>query len=348
MADRSMLCFRFNLPGIRSVCMVLIRLSICIVIVSSLTHAQESLPSSLGRVTAGRYDNQGQQLVLATEGALKLLVLKDVPGNENLPALDGQAREERFKSGRSILQDRSIELPFSQITKVEFSPDRKCLLIAGGDPGQRGCIQILSWPSGTSSNIIETYVDGKQLSDVVMDVKWFEDGSKWIETHWNAGACVRSRDGMILACFQGHTGPVTGGIPWNSELAITCGIDQTIKLWKISNGELVRSLDNHTSAVLGVLRWNTPTGKPLLISLGRDRTLRLWDPAIGRLIRFVRLPALPLKMEFSDSGGLVVLLENQTVSLVSLPDLIIQKTIALEIPSVTTLVRIDHGRWLYW
>ncbi|MFM8399107.1 MAG: hypothetical protein ACKOAH_14850, partial [Pirellula sp.] len=82
--------------------------------------------------------------------------------------------------------------------------------------------------------------------------------------------------------------------------------------------------------------------------LGRDRTLRLWDPAIGRLIRFVRLPALPLKMEFSDSGGLVVLLENQTVSLVSLPDLTIQKTIALEIPSVTTLVRIDHGRWLYW
>jgi len=316
--------------------MVLIRLSICIVILSSLTYAQESLPSSLGRVTAGRIDNEGQRLVLATEGALKLLALKDVLSNE------------RFKSGRSIPQDRSIELPFSQITKIEFSLDENSLLIAGGDPGQRGCIQILSWPSGTSDKIIETHVDGKQLSDVVMDVKWFEDGSKWIETHWNAGACVRSRDGSILACFQGHTGPVTGAVPWNSELAITCGIDQTIKLWRISNGELVRSLDNHTSAVLGVLRWNTPTGKPILISLGRDRTLRLWDPDIGRLIRFVRLAALPLKMEFSDSGGLVVLLENATVSFVSLPDLTIQETIALEMPSVTTLVRIDHGRWLYW
>ncbi len=341
-------CFSSRLSCLCPILFELIPVIVCLWILDSVAYAQESPFLKFGRVTAGRFDGDGKQVILASEGSLKLLDLKNTLVVHNESGLESRSEKERFESGRSIHAIGSIEVAFPKITKMDFSPDKKSLLIAGGDPGQRGCIQVLQWPSGMLQRSIETRADGKPLSDLVMDIKWFADGSRWIETHWNDGALVRGTDGQILGSFSGHTGPVTGGLAWSSELAITGGIDQTIKLWRISDGEILRNFDNHTGAIIGLLRWKDPDSKALLVSLGRDRTLRLWDPEIGRLIRFVRLPGLPLKMDFSGNDGLVVLLESGKLSCVSLPDLAIQETVALEERSVTTLVPIVPRRWLYW
>ena len=289
--------------------------------------------NQLGRISAGCYDEQSDQLVLATEAALHGFPLRTLHLADR-SSLKSEAESEATASSVPSASDAakrwSIELDFSHITKCEFSPKRDFLLIAGGDPGARGCVQCLNWPSMIKGQLIENQIDGQPISDVVTHVEWFPNGQQWIESHWNALSVVRRLDGTIQGSFSGHIGPVTCAIPWTDQLAVSCGLDQTIKLWKIQTGELVRSLDNHTAPVIALGRWETPEGKTLLISLGKDRTLRLWDPMIGRLIRFVKFSHAPVGMKLTDGGAIWVRFENNSMSRASLPLLRIVETDTLE------------------
>jgi WD40 repeat protein len=58
--------------------------------------------------------------------------------------------------------------------------------------------------------------------------------------------------------------------------------DQTIKLWDVATGQVVRSLWGHTGAVHGVA-FSPADGQ--LASAGADRTVKLWSVATGQLIR---------------------------------------------------------------
>lgn len=281
--------------------------------------AQRSGIDKFSGITAGDIDAHGDQVIVATEATLHGFALRGSKRSKELES-----------SGLETSKGWSIDIGFSQINGLELSPDQKTLLIAGGDPGQRGCVQCLAWPELTKGDVIETQVGSNPMRDVVTDVHWFPDGNWWIESHWNALALVRRRNGTVVGAFSGHTGPVTCAIPWTQELAISCGIDQTIKVWEIESGTLVRSLDNHTGPVIALARWIAPEGKSLLISLGKDRTLRLWDPGIGRLVRFVKLPQVPLRMKISTSGSVRVLLENNSVAKVSLPMLGIEQAEVLD------------------
>ncbi|MFN5185559.1 MAG: WD40 repeat domain-containing protein, partial [Planctomycetota bacterium] len=225
--------------------------------------AQTTLRPTVDRVTAGLFDTDRKRIVLATEKTLHIL-----SADELLASATGQSDHKGI----------SIELELSQITALDLSSDSKSLLIAGGDPGQSGCVECLDWPSARLRKRIETTKDGSPIADVVTDVHWFQSGQRWIESHWSGDVLIREQDGTQVSSFTGHTGIVLSAIPWNDQFAASCGIDQTIKIWRIADGELVRSLDNHTAAVTKLLRWSSPEGKPLLISMGRDRTLRLWDP----------------------------------------------------------------------
>jgi len=306
-------------------------------------------PTSLPpRVTASLWDAQHEKAVLATEGALQILSLRGSADGTTPSGSKSEKPSESFDCGRDLPSIQSIEVPFSQIARMDFSPDKKYLLIAGGDPGQRGAVQCIQWPSTSPVRLFETQADGAAMPDVVTGVEWFPGGIQWIESHWAGSALVRRSDGSVLVTFSGHTGPVLSAIPWTDELAISSGLDQTIKLWRIADGTLVRSLDNHTAAVTQLIRWTSPEAKALLISMGQDRTVRLWDPLIGRLIRFARLPDVPVKMTVSDSGLLVVLLENGSVCKLSIPSLRIVETVLLGEPRATTLIQTGPSKWWFW
>ena len=295
--------------------------------------AQTTHKPMVDRVTAGFFDTDGKRIVLATEKTLHILSTDELLSSA---------------TSQSVHKGISIELPLSQITALDLSSDSKSLLIAGGDPGQSGCVEFLDWPSARLRKRIETTKDGSPIADVVTDVHWFPSGQRWIESHWSGDVWIREQDGTQVSRFTGHTGIVLSAIPWNDQFAVSCGIDQTIKIWRIADGELVRSLDHHTAAVTKLLRWASPEGKPLLISMGRDRTLRLWDPLIGRLIRFVKLQSIPVAIAFDDPESLMVLEDNGKVSRVTLPLLSIEAHESSSITNGTTMIQLAPGVWKYW
>jgi WD40 repeat protein/tRNA A-37 threonylcarbamoyl transferase component Bud32 len=58
----------------------------------------------------------------------------------------------------------------------------------------------------------------------------------------------------------------------------SAGSDQTVRLWDLASGRVVRSLAGHTDTVNGLAY--SPDGN-LLASASADQTVRVWDPATG-------------------------------------------------------------------
>jgi len=300
----------------------------------------------LRSVTASRIEPSGLQALVATEGGL-CVVSK---GAETKGAETNRTDTKdpvRYESARSFPISRSIQSSFSQINALDFSPDGGRLLIAGGDPGQLGGVECIEWPSSTRLGLFQTEDQGRALGDVVTEVDWFPGGSQWVESHWSGWVLVRRIDGSVRVKFGGHTGPVLSAIAWDEQTAISSGLDQTIKVWRVADGVQLRSLDNHTGAVVQLLGCDGPSDKRLLVSAGRDRTIRLWDPSIGRLIRFVKLPEVPVRMELSGSG-LIVALENGSICELSLPSLRIDQTVSVSDRPISSMVQTSRGVWWFW
>jgi len=341
-------CFSFISMGLSRLYLLAMFSAVWMETLSDAGIAQESQPFVSRRIEAVCFDSERRQAIVGSEGSLAVQNLPASGGLESTEPVDRGSAGIRFFGGKQVSKARSIDLPFSHVSKVELSPDRKILLVAGGDPGQRGCTQLLDWPLGSPIRMIDKHRDSKPIDDMITDVSWFASGKQWIECHWSGSVVVRRLDGSIAGGFSGHTGPATSGIAWGDELCISCGIDKTIKVWRLSDGVLVRSLDNHTGAVTGLLRWKNADEKTFLISMGTDKTVRLWDPSIGRLIRFVKLPDVPRAMRISDQGELIVLQETSTAIRVSLPALRIEETVSLGERPDGSLIQSGPGQWYYW
>lgn len=105
--------------------------------------------------------------------------------------------------------------------------------------------------------------------------------------------------GQVLKSFRGHSNgvwsvafsPMPPNPPYQGGLGgiLASGSDdQTVRLWDISNGKALRTLQGHTGWVWSVAF--SPMGNQgglvqILASSGADRTVRIWDVATGQNIR---------------------------------------------------------------
>jgi WD40 repeat protein len=80
-------------------------------------------------------------------------------------------------------------------------------------------------------------------------------------------------------------------------------VDQTIKLWEVSSGRLIRSLEGHSGHVYSVAF--SPDGK-MLASGDLDQTIKLWEVSSGRLIRSLEGHSGPVhSVAFSPDGKML-------------------------------------------
>jgi WD40 repeat protein len=202
---------------------------------------------------------------------------------------------------------RKLETKLAHVHDLAFSPDRRTLAAAGGSPGESGELDRFSWPEG------KLLSHNSPHEDLIYRVAWFPN-----KEHAVYELATVSADHSVLlhktvpagtpTRLASHSRPVLAvAVLPGGEALVSAGVDQSLRVWDVASGRLVRTLDNHTAAVHDLaLRPGESDGPPLVASAGADRTVRLWQPTIGRLVRFARLPSTPLALAWTKDGRRLV------------------------------------------
>lgn len=195
-----------------------------------------------------------------------------------------------------------IETKLEQVHDVSFAPGGKRLAIAGGSPGERGAVEVWSWPE---AKLQRTLPAG---DDLVYQVAWNADRSLLALAGADKIVRLQPAGGATARVYPVHSAAVLAAA-WlpADELVLSAGVDQSIRLLSPGSGEVIRTFDNHTAAVRDLaIRPGKHEGPPLVASASADRTVRFWQPTIGRLVRFARLPAAPTAICWTPDGSHVL------------------------------------------
>lgn len=189
-----------------------------------------------------------------------------------------------------------LQTQLENIHHMAFSPNGQRLLISGGVPGESGNIEIRIWPNRVLQSTISPH------EDVIYQATWSPDGTL-IATAGADGFCnvIDANTGQIKTQFSGHSRPVLTVEFLDADHCVSGSVDQTIRLWKVSDGGLLRTLNNHVNTVNMLARQAPAADRNLdqLASISGDRTVRIWQPRIGRLVKFARLSTEPQRMVWS-------------------------------------------------
>ena len=181
---------------------------------------------------------------------------------------------------------READLPTQllQVHDLKFSPSGDRLLVLGGTPAEEGRFEIFSWPDGTLIG------QGSAANDVLYRGAWHASADRFAAGSLDGTISHFDGEGSLRGTLAGHSRGVSAVLFIDSDFMLSAGLDQTLRFWTLSTGELQRTLHNHTQPVHDIaLRPGGTGAPPLVVSVAADRTIRFWQPSIGRLIRFLRL-----------------------------------------------------------
>jgi len=204
----------------------------------------------------------------------------------------------RLYSWPVMIEQSRMETQLENIHHVAFAPNGERLLIAGGIPAELGEIEIYNWPDRSRQKTIQAH------SDVVYEGVWSTDGTTVVTASADGYCKVIDADtGQVRSQFAGHSRAVVTVNFLDAEHCISGSVDQTIRIWKASDGSLLRTLNNHVDSINALS--NPPNGAEQIegiVSISEDRTVRLWQPRIGRLVKFARLTSPPRSVVWSGDG----------------------------------------------
>ena len=84
--------------------------------------------------------------------------------------------------------------------------------------------------------------------------------------------------------LEGHENAVIGLKLIENYILASSSEDQTIKLWNINDGTLIRTLSGHTHSILwGIDKYNSQ----ILLSGSLDQTIKVWDYNTGQLLNTI-------------------------------------------------------------
>jgi WD40 repeat protein len=182
------------------------------------------------------------------------------------------------------------------VADVDFSPDGKRLVVAGGD----GVARIYRASDGKH---LRNLSDGSALSAAVFS----PDGTKIATAVDDSAARLwDARSGALLHTLR-HGGPVNSAtFSRDGRLLATTSDDKTARIWDVSTGHLLQRLE-HPGGVRSASF--SGDGKLLvtrLVPAAFDRTARVWDVATGTLVEGFSAPAYMRVARFAPTGPLLV------------------------------------------
>ncbi len=218
---------------------------------------------------------------------------------DGLALVSGRSRvvEVRSATNGVVQQSRDIALP--KITAVRFDPQGRFLALAGGVPGERGEVFVLSWPEGKPLYHASFPGDLATSLDISPDGSRLAVAGAQAQAYvWNLPLEARPATQRELRppsiTLSGHAGPVLA-VAWDPAggLITTAGADRSIKVWSSVTGLGQRTFTQHTEPP-NVVAFrprdaNPESGGPSVCASGSDdRTVRIWQPGLGRMVRIIR------------------------------------------------------------
>jgi WD40 repeat protein len=108
----------------------------------------------------------------------------------------------------------------------------------------------------------------------------------------------------ILGGPDGHRGQVRSvAIAPNGKMLASCGMDKTIRIWNLSTGQLLHTLNGHQDCVHAIA---VSPDNQTVASAGEDGTIRLWDGVAGKELHTLQAPCRYVRyLVFSPDGKTV-------------------------------------------
>uniref|UniRef100_M8B3K4 WDR5-like beta-propeller domain-containing protein n=1 Tax=Aegilops tauschii TaxID=37682 RepID=M8B3K4_AEGTA len=154
-------------------------------------------------------------------------------------------------------------------------------------------VSDLSW--STDSNYLCSASDDRTLR--IWDIRSILSGPKPADP--NADRCIRVLKGHANFVFSANFNPQT-----SSQVA-SGGFDCTVRIWDVSSGRCIRTIDAHSEPVTSV---HFIRDGSIIVSGSHDGSCKIWDAGTGSCLKTViddKKPAVSCSM-FSPNGKFIL------------------------------------------
>ena len=197
---------------------------------------------------------------------------------------------------------RAIRTSALNLHCLAFSPHEKYLAGGGGAPSEEGVVEVFSWPEGEPVTRFDSHKDS------VRSVIWQDNGrllTASIDREIKLWHLEKETNSILT--LKGHSRSVDAiCLIGNGQTLVSTGADQSLRVWDMESGTLIRSMNQHTKPVNALELRPVRDGLPMVASAARDRTIRFWQPTIGRMVRYIRLDSEPLNIAWTNDGDRVL------------------------------------------
>ena len=197
---------------------------------------------------------------------------------------------------------RAIRTSALNLHCLAFSPNEKYLAVGGGAPSEEGVVEVFSWPEGEPVTRFDSHKDS------VRSVIWQDNGrllTASIDREIKLWHLEKETNSILT--LKGHSRSVDAiCLIGNGQTLVSTGADQSLRVWDMESGTLIRSMNQHTKPVNALELRPIRDGLPMVASAARDRPSRFWQPTIGRMVRYIRLDSEPLNIAWTNDGDRVL------------------------------------------